>query len=82
MLILAEEFLLNNEIFEFITLTFQALILGFILYKLLKTTIENTSSLKKNITTEVWILRCFYIFIFLLLIVNMVLGILNDNYFN
>jgi hypothetical protein len=81
-LILIEEFLVNDEIFEFVTITLQTTLLGFILYKLVKTAVEHTPMLLKNITAEVWILRGFYLVILSALIVNMILGITNSNYFS
>lgn len=82
LLILIEEFVVNNEIFEFVILNLQASLIGFILYKLVKTSVEHTPLFAKNIRTEVWILRGFYIFMFSFLIVNLALGINNKRYFN
>ena len=82
LLIMAEEFIFNDEIYEFVTITLQTCILGVFLYKFVKTSIENTTMCLNNINTEIWILRVFYLLIFIILIVNLILGIKNDNYFN
>lgn len=82
LMLLIEEFIVNDEIFEFITVTFQTAILGFILYKFVKTVVENTPKLSNNIKAEVMGLRIFYFLIAAILLTNMILGVLNDNYFN
>lgn len=82
LLILIEEFIVNDEIFEFITVTLQTALLGFILYKLVKTAVEHTPMLLKNIKAEVWFLRGFYLIIAAVLLTNMILGITNSKYFS
>lgn len=77
---LLEEFWVNNEIFEFITITIFTLILAFILYKFIKTYVEN-AQLQLHYPKLILILRIFYITMALALLVNLVLGCITDEYF-
>ena len=79
---MVEEYLINDEIFEFITITAQTGILGFILYKLIKTAVESTPGFAKNLRCSILTLRAFYLVIATALITNMILGMLSDDYFD
>ena len=81
-LLVVEEFLLNDEIFEFIIITLETAIIGFIFYKLVKTIVQLTPSLMSKLKQIIIILRIFYIFIALLLVTNLIMGILSKDYFN
>ena len=77
---LLEEFVVNDEIFEFVAITVYTTILAFILYKFIKTFVEN-AQLQLHFPKLILFLRLFYVSMAAALLVNLIIGIATNRYF-